>query len=201
MRKIGKRVLVCAILALAVWTGALLRDRKLLNRQLIRLHVVANSDSETDQALKLQVRDGVVQWLRENLEDVGDVEAARVYLQENLPKLQQLAGNVLKKAGWEGNVAVSLCREVFDARQYDTFSLPAGVYEALRIVIGEGQGHNWWCVAFPSLCIPATAEGFAAEAVAAGLPATLTHTLTEEPYEVRFFLLDCLGKVEGWLKK
>ena len=95
---------------------------------------------------------------------------------------------------------VTLCKEAFDTRYYDTFTLPAGIYEALRITIGEGEGHNWWCVAFPSLCLSATSEEFADKAAGAGFPDSLTGALDgEEKYEVRFFLLDALGELEKFL--
>lgn len=199
MRKFGKRILFCAVVAAAAWTGALFADRQVLDHQLIRLHVVAASDSQGDQALKLKVRDAVTESLRGDLEKIADVDAARAYLEENLPKIQEIANRVLEAAGCDARAVVSLCREVFDTRNYDTFTLPAGVYDALRIVIGEGQGHNWWCVAFPSLCLPATADGFRAEAAGAGFSQQLTDTLTGETCEVRFFLLDCLGRLEARL--
>ncbi len=200
MKKLGKRILICGFLAMVLWSWQLVLDRDKLGDGLIRLHVVANSDSEADQAVKLQVRDAVLASIREDLQGVTDVEAAKAYLHQNLPKLQQAANAALKAAGFEEETVVTLCREAFDRRDYDTFSLPAGVYHSLRIVIGEGEGHNWWCVAFPQLCLPATASGFETQAVGAGFSEELTHTLTgEEPYEVRFFLLDALGKLENTL--
>ena len=79
-----------------------------------------------------------------------------------------------------------------------TFSLPAGVYDALKITIGEGKGHNWWCVAFPTLCLPATSEGFQEVSAQAGMNGTLEKALAgEDGYEIRFFLLDQLGKLEN----
>ena len=89
-----------------------------------------------------------------------------------------------------------MCRETFDIRKYDTFTLPAGVYESLRVVIGEGEGHNWWCVAFPTLCTSATTEGFEMAAQTAGMDDTLSETLTGD-YQLRFYLLDALGRVEN----
>ena len=93
---------------------------------------------------------------------------------------------------------MTLQKEVFDTRVYDTFTLPAGVYEALRITIGSGEGKNWWCVVFPTLCVPATSEGFEDVAAGAGFPESLTKSLEGE-YEIRFYLLDLLGKLEGYL--
>ena len=198
MRKLMKRVGICLILAALVWCGTLLSDRQKLNEDLIRLHVVANSDSQADQEIKLRVRDAVVSSLQSDLAKVADVEEAKAYLRENLAKIQQIANDVLEKAGFDGEAVVTLCREAFDTRYYDTFTLPAGIYESLRITIGEGSGHNWWCVVFPTLCLPATTEGFADTAAGAGFSDSLTGALTgETEYQVRFFLLDALGKLEA----
>lgn len=199
MRKHMRNVSICLFAAVFFWCGSLLADRQQLNEKLIRLHVVANSDSEEDQKVKLQVRDAIISGIQSDLAKVADIEEARTYLQENLPKLQKIANDVLERAGFEEEAVVSLCREVFDTRIYDTFTLPAGVYEALRITIGEGQGKNWWCVAFPSLCLPATSRGFEEAAVEAGLSQSVSRTLTGEEYQLRFFLLDALGRLENLL--
>ena len=197
MKKCVKRVGFCLLLVSLIWCGTVLADREQLNEGLIRLHVVANSDSGEDQRIKLQVRDAVVESLRGAMADVADVEQAKAYLQENLPKIQKVANETLGSLGCTETAVVSLCREAFDTRYYDTFSLPAGVYEALRITIGEGAGKNWWCVVFPTFCIPATTEGFHDVAAGAGFPDSLNSALTgEEGYEVRFFLLDALGALE-----
>ena len=197
MKKCVKRVGFCLLLVSLIWCGTVLADREQLNEGLIRLHVVANSDSGEDQRIKLQVRDAVVESLRGAMADVADVEQAKAYLQENLPKIQKVANEPLRSLGCTEAAVVSLCREAFDTRYYDTFSLPAGVYEALRITIGEGAGKNWWCVVFPTFCIPATTEGFHDVAAGAGFPDSLNSALTgEEGYEVRFFLLDALGELE-----
>ncbi|MBQ8834882.1 MAG: stage II sporulation protein R [Oscillospiraceae bacterium] len=192
MRRVG----FCFLLAALVWCGTLLADRELLNEELIRLHVVANSDSEEDQAIKLRVRDAVTESLREAMEDVADVEEAKAYLQENLPKIQKVANDTLRSLGCTEEAVVTLCRQAFDTRYYDTFTLPAGVYDALRITIGAGEGQNWWCVVFPTFCIPATTEGFEDVAAGAGFPDALNEALTGEQ-EVRFFFLDALGKLEN----
>ncbi len=195
MRKCLKRIAVCFLLAAVIWCGMGISDRQRLKEELIRLHVVANSDSQQDQFVKLQVRDAVTESLRSAMEDLQDVEAAKAYLRENLPKIQAVANETLEKLGCDKEAVVTFCKEAFDTRYYDTFTLPAGVYEALRIVIGEGEGQNWWCVVFPAFCIPATAEGFSEVAAGAGFPDSLNAALTGE-YEIRFFFLDWLGKME-----
>lgn len=196
MRKTIKLVSLCLIFTLCAGFFSLLSDRKKLEEGLVRLHVVANSDSDRDQQVKLQVRDAVLGSLKADLAGVRDVDAARAYLQENLPKIQAIANRTLKQAGFSEEAVVSLCKETFDRRIYDTFTLPAGVYEALRITIGEGEGHNWWCVAFPTLCLPATSQGFAEAAVEAGFSESMTKTLTGD-YEIRFYLLDAIGRLEN----
>ena len=200
MKKIIGRVGICLLVAACFWCGTLLSDRQRLREELIRLHVVANSDSQDDQVRKLQVRDAVAESLKYDLENIADVELAKQYLQENLPYIQKVAENTLQALGCEDVVRVSLCRETFDTRVYDTFTLPAGVYHALRIVIGEGQGKNWWCVVFPGLCIPAAADGMADIAAGAGFPDALNSSLLgEEGYELRFGILDAMGKLENIL--
>lgn len=198
MVKLWKRTGLCLFLACFFWCGTLLADRMTLNDNIIRLHVVANSDDEQDQNIKLKVRDAVVASIRSDLLNVTDVTAAKAYLQENLPRIEAAAKEVLKRAGVGEAITVSLCKEAFGTRIYDTFTLPAGIYEALRITIGEGEGKNWWCVVFPSLCIPATTDGVEDIAAGAGFSETLNKTLTgKSGCELRFFLLDKLGELEN----
>ena len=150
--------------------------------------------------VKLQVRDAVICAVQQDLQNLTDMEQAKVYLEENLPKIEAVANEVLQMAGFTDTVQVRLCVEEFATRVYDTFTLPGGLYESLRIIIGEGQGQNWWCVVFPSLCLPATAEGFEDVACGAGFSDTLTETL-EGQHEIRFFFLDALGAVENFLHR
>lgn len=171
-------------------------DRQTLNEELLRLHVVANSDNSQDQAIKLRVRDAVIESISEDLAKIGDFETAKAYIRENLPKIQQAANAMLVALGCEPTAQVTLQQEVFDTRVYDTFTLPAGVYESLRVTIGEGAGKNWWCVVFPTLCVPATSDGFEDVAAGAGFPDSLTKSLEGE-YEIRFYLLDLLGRWQG----
>ncbi len=194
-----KRIMVCLVFAAAIWSVVLLTDRKTLNEDLIRLHVVANSDSSSDQEIKLRVRDAVLAGLRQDLSNIRDIQQAKTYLQYALPRIEKIAEAVLNEAGVDARAVVTLCKETFDTRYYDTFALPAGVYESLRIVIGEGRGHNWWCVAFPSLCAPDNEEEFQSAAVSSGFSQTLTDTLSGDGYEIRFFALDLLGRLENIL--
>lgn len=200
MRKIAKLVGTLLLVAAAFYLGTIACDRQMLTDNLIRLHVVADSDSAEDQAVKLQVRDAITEKLGSVMDDFQDLKSAKAYLQEQLPVIEGIANDVLRSAGSACKAVVTLAKESFPTREYDTFTLPAGVYESLRVTIGSGEGKNWWCVVFPRLCVSATTDGFEDTAVGAGFSETLSDTLTGRPqYKVRFFLLDCFGWVENWI--
>lgn len=197
MGKKLKRIGLLAMLVVFVWMGGLIADRERLRQDILRLHVVAASDSEKDQAVKLRVRDAVLGSLRQGLSDLTDVEQAKAYVEEMLPKIEKAANQVLAEAGFADTVQVSLTEWEFPEREYDTFSLPAGVYNALRVVIGEGEGQNWWCVVFPELCMGATTEEFREMSAFSD---DLNDTLTGQ-YEIRFWLLDKLGQIENFFHR
>lgn len=198
MKKYLKRILICGLFAALCWSAVLISDRKKLNDGLIRFHVVAHSDSSADQAIKCNVRDVVLESIQTDLQKVSDISEARAYLQSNLPKIQRLVNQTLEDMGFSGGSQILLGKERFPVRHYETFSLPAGVYESLRIVIGDGQGKNWWCVSFPTLCLPATSVDFSETAVSAGFSPRLAETLSgNEKYEIRFYFLNQLGKLEN----
>lgn len=198
MRKIAKIIGTSFMLLALVWIGTLIADRQRLSDNLVRLHVVAASDSQEDQSVKLKIRDAIIDELQGVVTRLPDVESAKAYIHEQLPRLQEIAENTLTESGMEESVSVEFGQESFPTRHYDTFSLPAGVYESLKITVGAGEGKNWWCVVFPSLCLPATSEGFADAAAGAGFPESLSGALQHDGgYEIRFFLLDCLGWLEN----
>ena len=202
MRKILKAVGIFALLAVAVYMVGIVRDKKQLSENILRLHVVANSNSEADQTVKLQVRDAVLDVVDDLTADADSREAAETVIRDRLDELEQAANAVLQAEGFSDRAVVTLTREEFPTREYDTFSLPAGVYDSLRVTIGSGEGRNWWCVVFPSLCVPAASDGTADMAVGAGFSDSLTGAITEQPeYEVRFFLLDCIGYLENLFHK
>lgn len=200
MRKYGRRIGICLLITAIFWTSGLIRDRNLLKKELVRLHVVGASDSAQDQAVKLRVRDAVLESIGKEIANLADGDAAVEYLREQLPKIESAANEALAAAGFSDRVRVSLNMEAFPTRLYETFALPSGVYRTLRIVIGSGEGQNWWCVAFPGLCVGATVDDFEEAASCAGFSDELTQTLeTKDTYEIRFFLLDLLGRIENLL--
>lgn len=190
---------IAAVILLSAWFASVLFDRIVLSEDVIRLHVVADSDSEDDQMLKLKVRDAVTAYLQQNMGDITDSSEALCYLQENLDSIELVAQQVVEEEGFADNVAVTLQQETFPIRKYDTFSLPSGVYESLRITIGDGAGQNWWCVVFPALCAGATTEEFSDTAAGAGFSSGLNGALKQQKgYEIRFFVLDLFGKIQNF---
>ncbi|WP_231967944.1 stage II sporulation protein R [Thermanaeromonas toyohensis] len=155
---------------------------------LIRLHVIANSDTLKDQELKLKVRDAIIQEARKRLVEVQEVEEARRWLAGNLASLAKVAEAQIKKEGYPYSVRVQLGDFNFPTRSYGRWVLPAGEYEALRLIIGEGKGENWWCILFPPLCLVDVAEGRLSHEVMAWPEDSLPNT----PVELRFKILEVL---------
>lgn len=193
-----------AALGVALLAGILVGAARQLDEgwhdKLIRLHVVAHSDDPADQAQKLEVRDAVLAETDRLLTEATDTETARAQLAAHLTELETAANDAL--AGTGRSAQVTLQRETFPLREYETFTLPAGEYEALRVTIGAGKGHNWWCVVYPSLCFTASAEDVEACAVAAGLTEAEAAQLTHQPegYVFRFRLVELWEQLLSWLR-
>jgi len=182
------------------WCVDLFSDKQTLQDNLIRLHVVADSDQPEDQRIKLKVRDAITAYIQPLLESVDSKEEAHERIRTQLDKLEAVANQTLEQLGAAYSAVVTLTEEAFDTRHYDTFSLPSGVYDSLRVTIGNGEGANWWCVVFPSLCVPASADDFQDTAASSGFDDSLTNTINRE-YKIRFFFLDCLGKIENFFRR
>lgn len=171
--------LLIGLLAALIWGMWSIRSQQVLADKVVRLHILANSDSEEDQVLKLQVRDAVLERAEEILERAHDRSAAEEDLREALPELREIALETVAAQGYDYDVTAELTDAAFPTREYDGFTLPAGEYLALRLVIGAGEGHNWWCVVFPPLCAQTTTD-VAQTAMAAGLDGGDVSLLTEE---------------------
>ena len=199
MRKKAAILAVMLVLAGACLSvAALAEEQKGLCEKLIRLHVVANSDDAYDQAVKLKVRDAVLMRANELLQEADDPEAV---LTENLQVLADTAQGELRKRNDTADIRVSYQYERFPTRQYDTFSLPAGVYKTLRVTIGRGEGHNWWCVVYPSLCLAASADALEEAAETADFSAGQVRLISgaDAPYRFRFKSLEILDRLKAAL--
>lgn len=174
-------------LTAGVWASA---SEGALADQVLRLHVVANSDSEEDQTLKLLARDAVLELASQLLDGVSDRARAEEILSAHLDELAQAGAEALSAQGCAERVTAEIADQWFPTREYATFSLPAGQYRALRITIGAGAGRNWWCVVFPPLCLGAVTEP--AEAAMEVLPEGERALIVgeSEGYVLKFKLLE-----------
>ena len=118
-----------------------------------RLHIIANSDSKEDQAVKLEVRDAILANTLEQAKDIQTKDEMKKYVEEHLPEMEQIAQDVLDQQGFSYGARAMVGVYDFPDKTYGDVTYPAGEYEALRIVLGEGEGQNWWCVIFPPLCL------------------------------------------------
>lgn len=140
-------------------------DRKCeqLRNRVLRLHILANSDSAEDQAIKLQVRDRLLTLSDGLYDSLDSKEQAIEMTKTHLAELKAAAEQTVHEAGGTESVSISIGKAYFETRNYENFTLPAGEYDAVRVLIGKAEGKNWWCVMFPALCIPAADSGHALE--------------------------------------
>ncbi len=160
----------------------------------VRLHVVANSDSDEDQAHKLLVRDRVLEFVQELTATCKTAKEAKTVIRTQLPEIANYAAQISSY-----DIRVSLGTEEFETRYYDSFTLPAGQYPALRVNIGNAQGKNWWCVVFPSLCTAATGTAVEECASVGGFDEAETSLITggQEKYKLRFKTLEWMRKLRN----
>lgn len=126
--------------------------------EVLRLHIPANSDSDEDQAVKLRLRDALLERFGEDFLNCDDLTAARAKASALLPEIERFASDFLAENGFSYGAKAELVEMYFTTREYERLILPAGQYTALRVTLGSGEGKNWWCVIFPQLCLPAVSE-------------------------------------------
>ncbi|MBQ4064869.1 MAG: stage II sporulation protein R [Clostridia bacterium] len=165
--------------------------------KVIRLHVLANSDSEADQQLKLKVRDAILVKAASLTEGCADRREAEAALADKTELLRLTAEEALQENGCDRTVAVTIGQEHYPTREYEGVRLPAGDYCSLRVLIGEAEGQNWWCVLFPPLCVGSASE-VEEEMVSAGFTPGQVKILTESEsprYKLKFKILEILGSL------
>lgn len=196
MVKLG--LLLLLALAFSLATG-LERQQQRISDSLVRLHVVGSSNDRRDQDIKLLVRDAVLQESGEILAGAGDRADAMALLGENLSRLEAVANDVLREQGTGDRAQVTLRRELFGTRFYDTFTLPGGYYEALRVKIGAAEGKNWWCVVYPQLCMSAAAAPEAVPAMG-GMAPEDARLISQGEISFRFRCLELLEDLLGYFR-
>ena len=183
-------------LTAGVWAGA---SEAALAGQVLRLHVIANSDSEADQARKLLVRDAVLSRASQLLDGADDRQSAEAALAPHLDELAQAGADALARTGNQDRVSVTLADQWFPTKEYDGFSLPAGQYRALKVTIGAGAGRNWWCVVFPPLCLASVSEQSVETAAQGALSQDQVALITGQDggYVLRFRLIEWWQELLG----
>ena len=165
------RLELAALIGLVITLGVssvtgFMQDCTEIRQEVLRIHILADSDQEADQAVKLQVRDAVLEAINQDFSGDGTLEGTIACLEGEMDHIEETANEVLAEAGMPYQAKAELTEMYFTTREYErngsTFSMPAGRYQALRITLGSGEGHNWWCVAYPPMCIDAAVEGQAA---------------------------------------
>lgn len=198
-----KRILTLSVLAaiLLLLVGLLpVHGEEEIYNKVVRLHVLANSNSEEDQAVKLEVRDAILEVTVPLLQDCQTREEAVFRLEENRTLLTDTAQSVLRARGFEDTVYVEMGLENYPTRTYDSLCFPAGEYISMRVSLGKGEGQNWWCCLFPPLCLGAATVGedVAEDAcISVGFTPTQYKIITESDkpvYRARFKILELLGK-------
>lgn len=129
-----------------------------LQSDVLRMHIIANSDSTQDQNLKLAVRDRLLQSSEEIFGDCSSISEAEINVSENLELIEEISKEVINENGYDYTVKAELVNMEFDTRTYENFTMPSGTYDAVRVTIGQAEGQNWWCVMYPPLCIPASSD-------------------------------------------
>lgn len=155
-------------------------NRESYRNSLIRFHVIANSDSPEDQQLKLKVRDTIINEMNSKFEKASSLEESKKIILDNLDTIEYIAEEQIKELGKNYNVNVEFGEYNFPTKSYGNFTLPAGEYQAVRVVIGEGKGKNWWCVMFPPLCFIDITHGITNSKI----KEELKGVLTEEEYNM-----------------
>ena len=183
--EIALLIALCVTFCTGMWAQN--REENLAG-SLVRLHVVANSDSEADQTAKLAVRDKVLVLLSPALESAETQNEAAAIINSYLPQLQALAGD---------GGTVTLSEEAYPTRTYGGFSLPAGDYLSLRVVLGAGEGHNWWCVVFPPLCTEALAAPSQETWGLLDEDDEALITQENESYVIKFRIVELWGELKG----
>ena len=178
--EISLMLALCVTLCLGTWAQA---RQESISGSLVRLHVLAVSDDSNEQRIKLNVRDSVLSYISPKLEDAESPDEAKRIISSELDGIKSAA-----ETAAEGRpVKVTLTQEYYPTRDYGSFSLPAGRYESLRVILGEGEGHNWWCVVFPPLCLTAAESDSAVE--------TRGIVTEEDGYRCKFRIVELWGEV------
>ncbi len=163
-----------------------------ISAKVFRLHILANSDTDEDQALKLKVRDKVLVTTESLYKSCKNVDDALKVTNENIDKIKQAVETVISEYGYKYKAKVYTAKEYFNTRKYANFSLPAGMYDSLKIEIGEAKGHNWWCVMFPTVCVSGCTDD-----LEQSLTPEEIELIENDKYVIRFKAVEIYEKIKS----
>lgn len=204
MKKLAGFIVIILLVTVAICTYRkkdMLEMQEGIAKELIRFHVRANSDSASDQELKLKVKDSVITYLEPMLSESGSLDESRQILNDNMDNIHDLAVHTLEENGSDYSVNVYFEESYFPMKTYGDITLPPGEYEAFRIDIGESEGKNWWCVLYPPLCFVDATHGTLPDSSKDKLKNILTDdeyntiTKTSSSYEFKFKYLTFLNGI------
>ena len=167
-----------------------------ISKKILRLHILANSDSSIDQALKIKVRDKILKSSGAMFDTAQNKEDAKNIVSQNLGSLKEIAQSEIRRQGFDYNVDIKLEKTYFNTRKYDEITLPAGQYDALRILIGEGKGKNWWCVIFPSICLGSAKGNSVMEEILTDDESDIVEE--SENYEIKFKVVEIFESIRSF---
>lgn len=188
MKKLFKSIVIALIVTSLFSFLPFERECRAISDEVLRIHILADSDLESDQNLKLKVRDSILEYTEDLYSNVTSKEEAIDITNENIKGIIDTAEKTLKENGCEKSVSAQICEMDFDTRYYGDITMPSGNYTALRVKIGSGEGKNWWCVMYPSLCLYTSSDSKSLEDE---LSDKQYEVLTDTPkYEFKFRILE-----------
>ncbi len=185
------------ILIIGSYVSPFIKTSENISNQIFRLHILANSDSAEDQQLKLKVRDNILVSGEELFKNCKTLEEIINVSNQNIKYFQKIAENTIKENGYTYPVKVYVDKEYFNTRHYDKITLPSGIYNALKIEIGAAKGHNWWCVMFPAICLPAVSDDEINKILSDDEIELIN---SNDKYEIRFKIVEIYEKIKSNIK-
>ncbi|GFI71586.1 hypothetical protein IMSAG250_00793 [Clostridiales bacterium] len=185
------------LLLISAYVTPFIQTSERISDDVFRLHILANSDNEEDQQLKLKVRDAVLKKGQNVFTDCSSLEEIIASCESNIDLFEETATECIKENGYNYSVNAYVDKEYFNTREYEEITLPSGIYNALKIEIGEAKGHNWWCVMFPAICLSAVSDS------------EMNNILDEEEielinsdnkFEIRFKIVEIYEKIKSKIK-
>ncbi len=187
--------LLCAVFVSFAQFNAACDD---LRTNVLRLHIIANSDSQADQELKIKIRDKILEESSELFEESEDIGSAISDAEDSLEKIVATANSVIEENGFSYKADATVGDSYFETREYEDFTLPAGTYKSLIVTLGEGEGKNWWCVIFPEICLPAATDASLSDVVNKE-----SAQIAENPkrYKIAFKSVEIYEDIKNFFKK